>query len=355
MGATNKYIVVDTGVCVYGTRLFSSALGASLLYAVQTGGYTLALPEVLRMEIIKHTIKAGSDASNKIHEQYRLVEMLMGVRDDYHVPTADDFRNRVEHRLSELGVPLKKVPFTFEHAQSALRRVMEETPPNGHKNQQFKDSAIWEALLQLAEEADVVFVTEDTDFFEQKKPGKGLASNLKTEVDEANHRIEVYFGLPAFLDTVVEELPSLDDAEIANSLHKELYDQLNREAMDKGFALASLIDAGISPYLTQTPGLLAIDFELRYEASGVVPRGETTSVPAVRHVEGNCSWNLGNHTVSDVQLTGQKLVTPNGEEIAGFGHDYVVMGSAALVLGRRSHRYRLKEPLPRKHGRQQAS
>jgi hypothetical protein len=340
----NTSIVVDTGVWVYGTCLLSSPLGASLLYAIKTGGYTLALPEVIKEEITKHTIKAGSEASDKICEQYRLIEMLMGSRDDYRVPSPDDFRNRVESRLTELDVPLREIPFTIEHARSALRRVLEETPPNGYKNQQFKDSAIWEALLDLANQEKVVFITEDKAFFEDKNPDRGLAANLKAEADATSHNIDVYFGLSAFLNTIVEKLPQLDNIEIANRIHEQLYDQLNREATDKGFTLARLTDAGISPYLTEQSGILAIDFELLYETAGVVPEDRTSPVPAIRHVEGNCSWNLDKHTVSDIQLTSQKLLTPGGEEIPGFRHVYIAAGS--LTIGRRTHKYRLKEPVP---------
>ena len=342
----NTNIVIDTGVWIYGTRLLSSALGASLLYAIKAAGYTLALPEVIKEEIRKHTVKAGSEAINQIGEQYRLIEMLMGSRDDYRVPTPDDFRIRVESRLSELDVPLREISFTLEHARSALRRVLEETPPNGYKNQQFKDSAIWEALLELSKEENVVFITEDKAFFEDKKPDRGVATNLKAEANVAPYNIDVYFGLSAFLDTIVEELPRLDTAEIANRIHQQLYDQLCREATDKGFTLTRLTDAGISPYLTEQSGLLAIDFELLYEAAGVVPQGETSPVPAIRHVEGDCSWKLGEHTVSDMRLTRQKLLTPGGEEIPGFGHQYFAVGG--ITIGRRIHKYRLKEPIPRR-------
>lgn len=337
-------IVVDTGVWVYGTRLLSSPLGASLLYAIKTAGYTLGLPEVIKEEITKHTVKAGSEASEQIREQYRLIEMLMGSRDDYRVPSPNDFKSRVESRLSELDLSLREIPFTLEHARSALRRVLEETPPNGYKNQQFKYSAIWKALLELANEGNVVFITEDKAFFEDKKPDKGLATNLKAEAGAAPHNINVYFGLSAFLDTIVEELPRLDNTEIANRIHEQLYNQLNREATDKGFTLARLTDAGISPYLTEQSGVLAIDFDLLYEAAGVVPQGQTTPVPAIRHVEGNCSWNLDEHTVSDIQLTVQKLLTPGGEEIPCFGHQYIAVGS--VTIGRRMHKYRLREPVP---------
>jgi hypothetical protein len=75
---------------------------------------------------------------------------------------------------------------SIEHARAALRRVNEETPPNGSKNQQFKDSAIWEAVLELAANHRVHFVTKDTGFYEGRDLKRGLAKQLSYECRRAS-------------------------------------------------------------------------------------------------------------------------------------------------------------------------
>jgi len=57
-----------------------------------------------------------------------------------------------------------RVPFTLEHAKAALEMVDARMPPNGEKNQQFKDSAIWQAVLALSSDYRVHLVTNDRAF-----------------------------------------------------------------------------------------------------------------------------------------------------------------------------------------------
>src|SRR5687767_1960869 len=109
--------------------------------------------------------------------------MLMGSADDYQVPSEAEFEESAKSRLQELNSLLRRVPFTLEHAKSALKRVNDETPPNGPKNQQFKDSAIWEAVIELSETYPVHFVTEDKGFFEGREIRRGLAQALKAECE----------------------------------------------------------------------------------------------------------------------------------------------------------------------------
>lgn len=69
--------------------------------------------------------------------------------------------------------------FTFDQAQGALRRVLDKVPPNAEKNQQYKDTLIWEAALELSRELEVVLVTSDHGFYSDRDPGKGLAAELR--------------------------------------------------------------------------------------------------------------------------------------------------------------------------------
>lgn len=134
----NSFLVLDTNIWVYKTRLLSTSLGAAVIYSLSKSKRKLVLPEVIEEEIRKHTQKTGNEAVKKIHESYRLIEQLMGARDDFIVPSNDQFIARVDLRLSELAQFILKIEFKLNHAKSALRRVLEESPPNSYHNQQFK-------------------------------------------------------------------------------------------------------------------------------------------------------------------------------------------------------------------------
>ena len=193
------YVVLDTNVWVYTTRLLSTALGASLLYSVSRSQHSIYIPYVIEMEVRKHIAKLLREAVSQIDTGYRTVQVIMGVRDDYQVPTENQVLARLDQRLSELGSTVVRGEFTFEDAKNALARVIDGTPPNSERDQQFKDSAVWEELIRLASSSQVHFVTEDKAFFKDRDPSKGLADNLREEAAQPSGALTPHFSLPAYL------------------------------------------------------------------------------------------------------------------------------------------------------------
>lgn len=336
------YIVIDTNIWVYSTRLLTTALGAALLYIVGRTNSQLALPEVIEQEIRKHTVNRGMDAVNKIDESYRLIEMLMGRRDDYRVPSQDALANRVDERLSELSEIVHRVPFTFEHARGALMRVLEETPPNRFKDQQFKDSVIWEAALELSKEKRVHFVTEDTAFFIDRKPEKGLAKNLK---EEADGQIEVFYELSNYLNRIKEETPQLDEAALAKKINEVLSKYLLERATEKDYEIGDLEGYEMALYLTEKPQLLAVDFELTYTVHGLKASGEQPPISGLQKVKGNGGYDIREDSIEDVAIERIETWSLDGESLPGFG--LVVIRGESAVIGRRTIPYKLKEPVPK--------
>ena len=72
----------------------------------------------------------------------------MGYRDTYSPPGEGRFETGARERLRELEHLLIRVPHDSRQLRSAFERVVAETPPNGPKNQQYKDSVIWEAAVE---------------------------------------------------------------------------------------------------------------------------------------------------------------------------------------------------------------
>lgn len=340
---SSRYLILDTNVWVYRTRLLSTALGAAVLYSLHQTGRILALPEVIEEEIRKHTLKRGSDAVKAISENYRLIEQLMGVRDDFRVPAASDFAARVDARLLELEQLIKRTPFTLDHAKAALKRVMDETPPNGYKNQQFKDSAIWEAILDLARAGDVDFVTEDSAFFNDRKPNRGLAENLKQECKAVPGRINVYHEVSSYLESVKEELPPLNYAEIAKNISEQLWEELSRRAIDQGYELGDLVNHKISAFLTEKSNFIAIEFRLSYITHGVKYPESQENVRANEIAKGDCTYELSSKRVSDIRLETIYLEDLSGDRIPA--HGAVFLRAEGGVYGRKTITYTLRKPL----------
>lgn len=327
---------------MYKTRLLRTPLGAALTNAVLRVDGLLGLPQIVEEEIIKHTVKAGSEAATQIRKNIEKVEMLVGWVDDFAVPTDETFKASAEERLRELEDLLKRVPFDFEQAKAALQRVMNETPPNGPKRQQYKDSVIWESVLELSRDYTVHFVTEDGDFFEAGNSGKVLASNLKEDCNVNDREVFVHNGLESYLQSLRETVPPLDRQRLGDEIERALIQELRQFATDKDFELDSLVDAPISAFLTENMNVLALSFELIHRASVVLKSGEEIAARLI--TRGECSYNLRDKAVSDVRKDSIQLLDTDGNVIQGRGGS-VVYGSG--IVGGGSHRrsYSLRAPL----------
>lgn len=338
----NGFLVLDTNIWIYKTRLLSTSLGAAVIYSLTQTKQKLALPEVIEEEIRKHTLKTGGKAAKEIQENYRLIEQLMGSRDDYQIPSDDDFISLVDSRLIELNKFIYKVEFNFNHAKSALRRVLEESQPNGYKNQQFKDSAIWEAILELAKDGDVDFVTEDKAFFQDSKPPK-LADNLAKDCNSVPNKIRIFYELQTYLEATKEERPSVDNGKIIEKINKSIVQELSERAIDKGYKLGDISKSQVLTFLTEKPGLIAIEFEINYIALEVLILESGVLTEAILVVIGSCGCNLVDYEISDVQFDSIMMLSKEGLSIPSYGITYLRCES--LALGRKTIPYRFKEPL----------
>jgi len=333
------YLVLDTNIWVYKTNLLTSSLGAALLYSLNRTLRVLAIPEVIEEEIRKNVKKRGMESVKDIQDGYGLIQRLMGSRDDYRVPSAEEFEKRIDLRAKELGA--YRIEFTFAHAKGALQRILEELPPNGHKNQQFKDSAIWEAILDLAKDArSVDFVTEDKGFFEDKNPDLGLAKNLKADCEKVPG-IKVYYSLDSYLETINQEVPPLYHEEIFHKM--DLFIKLaSRDVMRKGYDIGILLEHKSYFYRTENGNIIAIGFEFVYETHGVKHPETQQEIEAKALVKGDCFYRVLENRVEDMRFDNIQLVDATGKAIPEYDETF---GRFEISIGRKNIPYTLREPL----------
>jgi hypothetical protein len=186
-------VVLDTNVWISQNLLRSPATSA-LLFSMIRAGSLLGLPEVIELEIKKQALRAARELRNDIAQHTRQLGLLLGtparhILDEEDLPTDEQILGAIQTRISALETMIVRIPFTHEHAKRALKRVLDEIPPNNPKDQQFKDSAIWEAMLELAGERTVTFVSGDRAFFEGRDYKQGLATALEKECKERGAKV----------------------------------------------------------------------------------------------------------------------------------------------------------------------
>src|SRR5438270_13698354 len=118
-------ILPDANVWIR-SGLLSDSLVAALSYYCGSMVVHLGLPEVVEHEIHRNALRLNRESSGRIRDSYRRLQ-LFGFSTRIETPTDTDIARKVTARLAELEPYIERVPFTLEHARSALGRVLDQS------------------------------------------------------------------------------------------------------------------------------------------------------------------------------------------------------------------------------------
>jgi hypothetical protein len=329
--------------------LLTAQLGAALLHLLRDLNACVGLPEIIEPEIRKHIVKAGEQATKRIADGFDLLEHLMGSKVDCSLPTTAELHACVDKKFDELEGHLVRVPFRLEHAHAALEMVNAELAPNGPQSQQFKDSAIWQALLELSRQYDVLFITADKAFFKGKDPKNGMADNLSADCRRVNGQIRIVFELQAGLNALQSDVvgPKKEDV-LANLPKKEdilptLLDHLQNAmkglAGREGFALGAVADSAIEPFATEKPGVFAVAFTIVYHVSDILRAGPQCRSNATMEVKGDCAYRSEPERIADLYLDWDEFSwSDSGGQRIELPTSYAYVDDDPHAMLRRRHR-----------------
>lgn len=336
-------VLLDTNAWIT-DRLLRTAHGSALLYAIKRSGMKLALPEVVEGELAANTIDAANVAIDSINKGFRCIQSIIGSYKAYKLPTEAEISAAIGSRLLQLDPLLVRVPFTIEHAKSALRRVNEQRAPSSMKRQQFKDCAIWEGALSLAKECDIHLVSNDGDFYKDKEK-TSLDGTLLRECRDSGVTITPYSSIEQCLQHLFKSVPALDEAKIAQHIHESLANKVADISARYDFKPADLTHFQIHAFLTEDPDVVAVNYSLFLNAvdTGTAPDG-TRQDPTVS-LFGKCRYNLSHETVQENDLERSECEwrdrAGNTQKRGGFYVTGVIMAGTPTVP------YRYETEIPR--------
>lgn len=321
-GARPLCVVLDTSVlCSKKFLLLKTSVSEALLYALQRRHGKIGLPEVVEIELERHLIQVGGEASEKLFEAYEIVREFAGYGVLDYFPRDIDFAAAIRKRLDELEEFFVRVPFTLAHAKRALHRVNDRLPPNSLNNQQYKDSAIWEALLELAAQYDVIFVTADKGFFHERDPRRGLARVLVEEIEQLKAPLRVVHSNDSdvLLAELQEGIPSLETDLIVRLVEPRIRGLVEEHVREESIELGELREAKLGVFRTRSTSQVAVGFTLVY--STLPPDGSAQPPAALPTItaHGICRYEFESDSVTDVQLTSQNLEWPTGSISTYYG------------------------------------
>lgn len=294
------------------------------------------MPEVIEREIVKHAVSAGNGFIEEIDSNFNMLTVLVGSRTAYKLPTLEEIEHLAKSRLDEMRSLFVSIPFTLEHAKAALDRVNSGLPPNGPKNQQFKDSAIWEAILTLARSYKIYFITNDKAFFkEPEKPSKGLAANLAAECEQISGEIRIYRDISSCLEHLQKEATPLDQNELAKLIETIIVtSSLEKSAADRGYSLTGeVIGVSISAFATEKLNIITLTFELTYRLADVSEEETGPRLEPTLTAKGNCYYDQETKQISQAQLSSEVF---RWKDLHGAEHqntNHYVHGFANIVIG----------------------
>jgi predicted nucleic acid-binding protein len=294
-------VLLDTNIW-RSERLLNSPKAQSLIYTIHRRQGILALPEIVEMELPAAIQKAGREANQRAVQASREVSDILGKQDAISDCGDGEFLQAVEARIDALAAILKRVPLTIEITRSALEMVYEKLPPNDKKEEQFRDSAIWQTAIQLADKYKVCFVTTDGAFFEQGNEGFEAAQNILADCKRTAGALSLYRGVAPCLAALDEEMPKIDASLIEQSIVRQTEALIDIELEKEGLTHLSPRTVEIRVYALPADDRLAVDFTLREVCQPVSaddPRaGATCEMVAL----GGCYFSPSQAKVSSVHV-----------------------------------------------------
>ncbi len=213
-------ICLDTNVWLK-ERMLSSQAGKALIDHIRSCRTKIFRPSIVAAELNRNISKRIADIDAEIRSLDHERKQLLGdAWDSYTALTAssdDTVRNAQyefnEYLIDAIGSDQAKL--------AAADRVIKGKLPNLPKNQQFKDSLLWEELLELNEKKTVL-ITSDKNFYEAQDYRKGLAKALRDEL-ENEITIETYPDISSFLEKNGRSVIDASDKGYARIAHNLLF------------------------------------------------------------------------------------------------------------------------------------
>jgi hypothetical protein len=265
-------------------------------------GGVLGVPEVLEREWIQHAHRLIREELGKYESAARNIETLYGARIFHGVPAQHQIEEAAHDRVKEIESLFARVTFTLDHANRALDRVFSGLAPNV-KQQQFKDSAVWEAILELADSYRVYFVTDDSDFHGSRRDNTPvLAETLAQECESREASVRLFAEIADCLRELKREMQvePPDLALVMRAITATLdFDRLKEFCEGESCALhEDQVEPRVTAFLTDDKDILALSFELTYKLEAYCSGDRLVGEPFLV-VVGECFYDLRTRLVSD--------------------------------------------------------
>jgi hypothetical protein len=200
-------------------------------------GSTLVLPRIILREAVKNygeeVVKKAKAASDSARDLDHFVDGVSGASG----PTCDFglyvsiYETALLTRLSELAAEMPE--YEDLPLKCLVERALRQHRPFGDKDKGFRDSVLWETVLQKVAKSDrqTVLITNDSGFTKDAELHPDLKADLSA-VKLTEDAVLIYDSLEKFLDQYAKPLPPVLMGAVIEKI---------RSGKDPGFSLSRFL------------------------------------------------------------------------------------------------------------------
>lgn len=196
------FVVFDSNIWISEDGL-KSVLAAEALEFIRSKRATLAVPEVVRLEVEIKLRDRLLSHRKKAEDSFRYISShipkVVSVEEQNVLPTCSQIEECVHNIVRNVGVETIEIPLTIKAAKQSLDKVLLNFQPSSKGKEQFIDGVIWANCLELLEDSDVHLVSNDKAFYKDSDFNLGLAPNLAAEAARSSNRLQLFRGLKHML------------------------------------------------------------------------------------------------------------------------------------------------------------
>ena len=332
------FIIFDTNIWFSQLGLNSQS-GAAVRFFVQQCGATVAIPEVVRLELERDLTNHLQKLKNGIEKNHRELLAVFGTLKEISLPSDEEIRDKVSDLLTNIDVPHINIPFSLEAAKSSLIKTIEKLPPSNN-TQQFKDGVIWANCLELLKDNDVCLVSEDKDFYENRDYKEGLASNLCRESEKYPHKFRIMPDLDQLLKEIRKKV-KIDNDSIWEGVFDEERERIQEILHETGFVLGEPPNIEVKLFATEMAAQLYVKFEISRQCEDATNQGREN---ATLHIRGDGSYDTEKQKFHGICSSGERLLYADVE-----GQQQtksIILLRAHFIAGHRNAVHTVRFPLP---------
>lgn len=280
-------VILDTNIWIEEMALKSN-IGSSFRLYANYNEIKIAVPEVVRLEF-EHNIESRiNELIRNTTDNYSRLLALFGKLRSVVLPDENEVKKLVQELIDNCGIPVENLSFSLDSARSSLMKVIKGLPPNGDKNQQFKDGVIWHDCLKLIDREDVAFITSDKAFYKNRNYNEGLAENLLQEIKGKGYKLRIYSRLSEILP-IVETNISVDINTLVNSILRDNKETIDRMIQEDNVIISNIFGSNQKTYATEDASVVYVEYDLEIDCN---EEGGDNETIANLSIKGNAMFNI---------------------------------------------------------------